>query len=120
MKSSPHRPSLQLSIVNVLDIRRIALNHLAKEQQHLDIWLFGSRADGGPDLPADVGLYVEAQPKPDVSNQLRCKRALQDKLKLPVDLIISRPDDPTPLARIARRVGFWLHRDPSHPPLPEV
>ena len=70
------------------------------------IWLFGSRLD---DLKkgGDIDLYVEsAQHK--LMDTLRCKIALQDALDAPVDLIVRKPLDTSPIAQIAKNQGIRL------------
>lgn len=70
------------------------------------VWLFGSRVDdrrrGG-----DVDLYVEAPPHP-LMAEVRCKIDLEETLDLPVDLVVRRPGDASPIANIARNEGVRL------------
>ena len=70
------------------------------------IWLFGSRADdmrsGG-----DIDLYVETA-HPELLRELRCKIDLEDRIDLHVDLIVARPGDELPIARIAKSKGIRL------------
>ena len=70
------------------------------------IWLFGSRLDDSQ-KGGDVDLYVEsAQHK--LMDTLRCKIALQDALDAPVDLIVRKPLDASPIAQVAKNQGIRL------------
>jgi predicted nucleotidyltransferase len=79
-------------------------------RQHLgpapQIWLFGSRLDdrkkGG-----DVDLYVETEAHP-LRNELRCKIDLEERLDIPVDLIVRDFGENSPIAGIAKRDGVRL------------
>ena len=64
------------------------------------IWLFGSRLDDSQ-KGGDVDLYVEAA-QHKLMDTLRCKIALQDALDAPVDLIVRKPLDASPIAQIAK------------------
>lgn len=70
------------------------------------VMLFGSRLDdrrkGG-----DVDLYVEV-PAPGLMQKIRCKLQLQERLDLPVDLIVKPLDDRSPISLIAKREGILL------------
>ena len=70
------------------------------------IWLFGSRVDderrGG-----DIDLYVETE-QPGLLHELRCKIDLEEAVDLHVDLIVARPGDDRPIARIAKSEGIRL------------
>jgi predicted nucleotidyltransferase len=70
------------------------------------IWLFGSRLDdslrGG-----DLDLYVETPPHP-LRNELRCKIELEESLDMPVDLIVRRSGDDSPIACITKNEGVSL------------
>lgn len=70
------------------------------------MWLFGSRLDdqkrGG-----DIDLYVETMAHP-LMNEVRCKVQLEEALDMPVDLIVRRHDEDTPIANIARTQGVRL------------
>lgn len=70
------------------------------------VTLFGSRLD---DLKkgGDVDLYVET-PTPDLMAQVRCKVQLQDRLDMPVDLIVKPVGDTSPISLIAKRQGVEL------------
>lgn len=70
------------------------------------IWLFGSRLDdqkrGG-----DVDLYVEAETHT-LMDEIRCKMQLEQRLDMPVDLIVRSQNEDAPIARIARNTGLIL------------
>jgi predicted nucleotidyltransferase len=70
------------------------------------VWVFGSRlndcARGG-----DVDLYVVAGPDT-LLDELRCKIRLEEVLYLPVDLIVRKPYDMSPIAVIAKKQGHLL------------
>jgi predicted nucleotidyltransferase len=70
------------------------------------VWLFGSRindeARGG-----DVDLYVETD-SPALLDELRCKVSLEEKLDMPVDLLVRSFQDDSPIARIAKNQGKRL------------
>jgi predicted nucleotidyltransferase len=71
------------------------------------VWLFGSRVDdlrrGG-----DVDLYVETSNVSTLLTKLRCKMALEERLDLPVDLIIKDQRKDDPIYKIAKREGVQL------------
>jgi len=71
------------------------------------VWLFGSRVDdlrrGG-----DVDLYVETSKVSTLLTKLRCKMALEERLDLPVDLIIKDQRKDDPIYKIAKREGVQL------------
>jgi predicted nucleotidyltransferase len=68
--------------------------------------LFGSRVHdrqkGG-----DVDLYVEV-PQPNLMQRIRCKIQLEERLDMPVDLIVKPIGDDSPISRIARSEGIEL------------
>lgn len=68
--------------------------------------LFGSRLH---DLQkgGDVDLYVE-MPQPDLMQKVRCKVQLQDRLDMPVDLVVKPLGDTSPISLIARTEGIVL------------
>jgi predicted nucleotidyltransferase len=70
------------------------------------VTLFGSRVDdqkrGG-----DIDLYIEV-PHPELMRQIRCKVQLQDRLGLPVDLVLKPVGDNSPISRIAKAEGIVL------------
>ena len=70
------------------------------------VWVFGSRlndqARGG-----DIDLYVETD-SPVLLDELRCKVSLEEKLSMPVDLLVRAFEDDSPIARIARGEGKRL------------
>ncbi len=70
------------------------------------VTLFGSRLDdhqkGG-----DVDLYIE-MPEPRLMQKIRCKVLLQDRLDMPVDLILKPLGDTSPISQIAKKEGIVL------------
>ncbi len=70
------------------------------------VTLFGSRLDdrqkGG-----DVDLYIEV-PEPRLMQKIRCKVQLQDRLDMPVDLIVKPVGDTSPISLIAKKEGILL------------
>ena len=70
------------------------------------VWLFGSRLDDGQ-KGGDVDLYVEAGSHR-LMDEIRCKIGLQDVLDTPVDLIVRKPFDTSPIANIAKNQGVRL------------
>jgi predicted nucleotidyltransferase len=72
----------------------------------IDVTLFGSRLDdhkkGG-----DIDLYIEV-PQPELMRQIRCKVALQERLDMPVDLVVKPLGDNSPISRIAKSEGVVL------------
>ena len=72
----------------------------------VQVTLFGSRLDdqkkGG-----DVDLYIEV-PQPQLAQKIRCKVQLQDRLDMPVDLVIKPVGDTSPISLIAKRDGAVL------------
>jgi predicted nucleotidyltransferase len=70
------------------------------------VMLFGSRLH---DLKkgGDVDLYVEVQ-RPELMQNIRCKVELQDRLDLPVDLIVKPLGDNSPISLIAKKEGVFL------------
>ena len=70
------------------------------------VWLFGSRVDDAK-RGGDIDLYVETSPHP-LMDEMRCKRYLEEALDIPVDLIVRRPGDNSPIAVIARTEGIAL------------
>lgn len=70
------------------------------------VTLFGSRLN---DLQkgGDVDLYIEV-PQPRLMQKIRCKVQLQERLDMPVDLIIKPLGDTSPISLIAKREGIVL------------
>jgi predicted nucleotidyltransferase len=68
--------------------------------------LFGSRLHdqhkGG-----DLDLYVE-MPRPNLMQKIRCKVQLQDRLDMPVDLVVKPLGDTSPISLIAKKEGIVL------------
>lgn len=94
---------MRLTLSQAQQITEIIHHHVGNSAR---IWLFGSRLDdqrrGG-----DLDLYVEAEPQ-SIMNELRCKLSLEECLDLPVDLIVRRPGDSSPIAQIAKTAGLPL------------
>ena len=70
------------------------------------ITLFGSRLHDGQ-KGGDVDLYVEV-PAPVLMQKIRCKVQLQERLDMPVDLILKPLGDRSPISLIAKREGGML------------
>jgi predicted nucleotidyltransferase len=70
------------------------------------VWLFGSRLDDSA-RGGDVDLYVKAGPHA-LMDELRCKIRLEEALQIPVDLIVRKPLDVSPIATIAKDQGRRL------------
>ena len=70
------------------------------------VTLFGSRLDdrqkGG-----DVDLYIE-MPEPRLMQKIRCKVQLEDRLDMPVDLILKPLGATSPISLIAKKEGIVL------------
>lgn len=79
---------------------------LAAFNADANIWLFGSRLDN-TQRGGDVDLYVETG-KHRLVDELRCKIRLEDQLQIPVDLIVRKPFDTSPIAIIAKHQGHRL------------
>lgn len=71
-----------------------------------NVWLFGSRLDD-TQRGGDIDLYVETGPHR-LMDELRCKIWLEEKLQIPVDLIVRKPYDTSPIATIAKHQGHRL------------
>ncbi|MBV5346915.1 nucleotidyltransferase domain-containing protein [bacterium] len=71
-----------------------------------NIWIFGSRLNDAQ-RGGDIDLYVETGPHR-LMDELRCKIRLEDELQIPVDLIVRKPDDTSPIATIAKQKGHRL------------
>ena len=70
------------------------------------VWLFGSRLDDSR-KGGDVDLYVEVA-EHSLFDELRCKIELEERLEIPVDLIVRRRAAASPIALIATREGQRL------------
>ena len=70
------------------------------------VTLFGSRLDD-QQKGGDVDLYIEV-PEPRLIQKIRCKIQLQERLDMPVDLIVKPPGDTSPISLIAKREGMLL------------
>jgi predicted nucleotidyltransferase len=71
------------------------------------VWLFGSRVDDSR-RGGDVDLYVETGKVSTLLMKLRCKIALEEKLELPVDLIVKDQTTDDPIYKIAKKEGIQL------------
>jgi predicted nucleotidyltransferase len=85
-------------------IRDGVKNHLGSNTL---IWLFGSRVDDSR-RGGDIDLYLETQRHPTLTETLRCKIELEEKLDLHVDLVIKPPDLDKPIFNIAKAQGVRL------------
>ena len=94
---------MRLSTSQIDDIKQVAKATFGSE---VGVWLFGSRLDDAQ-KGGDVDLYVEAGPHR-LMDELRCKIALQELLDTPVDLIVRKPFDASPIANIAKNQGVRL------------
>jgi len=72
----------------------------------VQVTLFGSRTDDNA-KGGDIDLYVETA-KPNLMSTIRCKVELKDRLDIPVDLIVKRYGDQSPIALIAKSEGVVL------------
>jgi len=70
------------------------------------VTLFGSRLHDGQ-KGGDVDLYIEV-PDPRLMQKIRCKVELQDRLDMPVDLIVKPVGDTSPISQIAKKEGVVL------------
>jgi len=70
------------------------------------VTLFGSRLHDGQ-KGGDVDLYIE-MPEPRLMQKIRCKVQLQDRLDMPVDLIVKPLGDTSPISQIAKKEGVVL------------
>jgi predicted nucleotidyltransferase len=70
------------------------------------VTLFGSRLHDGQ-KGGDVDLYIEV-PDPRLMQKIRCKIELQDRLDMPVDLIVKPVGDTSPISQIAKKEGVVL------------
>lgn len=71
------------------------------------VWLFGSRADDSR-RGGDIDLYVETSKGSTLLTLLRCKMLLEERLDLPVDLIVRDPAKEDPIYQIAKKEGVQL------------
>ena len=70
------------------------------------VTLFGSRLND-QQRGGDVDLYVEVQ-RPELTQNIRCKVQLQERLDMPVDLIVKPLGDTSPISLIAKKEGILL------------
>lgn len=70
------------------------------------VTLFGSRLND-QQKGGDVDLYVEVA-APALMQKIRCKVQLQERLDMPVDLILKPVGDRSPISLIAKREGVML------------
>ena len=70
------------------------------------VTLFGSRLND-QQKGGDVDLYVEVQ-RPEITQNIRCKVQLQERLDMPVDLIVKPLGDTSPISLIAKKEGILL------------
>ena len=70
------------------------------------VTLFGSRLHD-QQKGGDVDLYVEVQ-RPELTQNIRCKVQLQERLDMPVDLIVKPLGDTSPISLIAKKEGVLL------------
>ena len=70
------------------------------------VTLFGSRLHD-QQKGGDVDLYVEVQ-RPEITQNIRCKVQLQERLDMPVDLIVKPLGDTSPISLIAKKEGVLL------------
>lgn len=70
------------------------------------VTLFGSRLND-QQRGGDVDLYVEV-PRPQLSQKIRCKVQLQERLDMPEDLIVKPTGDTSPISLIAKSEGVVL------------
>jgi predicted nucleotidyltransferase len=84
-------------------IKRTAAEFLGPEAR---ITLFGSRIHD-QQKGGDVDLYVEV-PHLHLMQKIRCKVQLEERLDLPVDLIVKPIGDNSPISRIAKLEGINL------------
>ncbi len=68
------------------------------------VTLFGSRLND-QQKGGDVDLYVEVQ-RPELTQNIRCKVQLQERLDMPVDLIVKPLGDTSPISLIAKKEGL--------------
>lgn len=72
----------------------------------VQVTLFGSRLHDDQ-KGGDVDLYIEV-PEPRLMQKIRCKVELQDRLDMPVDLILKPIGDTSPISQIAKKEGLVL------------
>ena len=72
----------------------------------LRVTLFGSRLHD-QEKGGDVDLYIEMH-EPQLMQKIRCKVQLQDRLGMPVDLIVKPIGDSSPISLIAKNEGVVL------------
>ena len=99
----PEPENMRLSADQANIIKQEVVRHL---WPWAAVWVFGSRlndqARGG-----DIDLYVETA-SPVLLDELRCKVSLEEKLSMPVDLLVRAFEDDSPIARIAIGEGKRL------------
>ena len=84
-------------------IKRTAIEFLGPDAR---ITLFGSRVHD-QQKGGDVDLYVEV-PQPHLIQKNRCKVQLEERLDMPVDLIVKPIGDTSAISRIAKTEGIKL------------
>lgn len=72
----------------------------------VQVTLFGSRLHDGQ-KGGDIDLYIEV-PEPRLMQKIRCKVQLQERLDMPVDLIVKPLGDTSPIGQIAKKEGVVL------------
>lgn len=72
----------------------------------VQVTLFGSRLHDDQ-KGGDVDLYIEV-PEPRMMQKIRCKVQLEDRLDMPVDLIVKALGDTSPISQIAKKEGILL------------
>lgn len=94
---------MRISATQAEFIARSVHRHLGESAR---MWLFGSRVDdqrrGG-----DIDLYVESDTHT-LMSEFRCKLQMEEKLEIPVDLIVRPHNEDSPIAQIARKTGIAL------------
>lgn len=94
---------MRLSAEQTRSIVQSVRRHLGQGSR---IWLFGSRLDDAR-KGGDLDLYIETDAHP-LRNELRCKIELEDKLDIPVDLIVRCFGEESPIGGIAKSEGVPL------------
>jgi uncharacterized protein len=95
--------TMRLTAAQIDTIKRTTHAVLGEAVQ---VRLFGSRLDDAA-KGGDVDLYIE-MPRPPLVQTIRCKVQLQERLDLPVDLVVRPVGDTSPIGLIAKRMGVIL------------